>query len=570
MQVKPFKKYFNLSSPYKTNVKEYWSDQAMLHRMYDYQTRASYEFCHHADDLGYKVYFFTLTFNNENLPHFYYECELPDRVTNTYKLRTFCLPYFNADIINAFFADLRKHLWRKYGIKDIPFFCAGDYGKKKRRPHYHCLIALPGILTPQEVLDLIKKYWSRQVYDELTGKRVFENGEFKRESYGFVLPSRPEGWTDRTGHVHLPLEIESARIPYATKYAAKYALKSVSTGKQTPEEKFLTQCINESSDSVAMAEWKRGQARVKTSLNFGKAIDDIILKSSDPLSDLYYGFKDLRVNSEKLVQVPLNNVRRLLHRNVLMKKEIVNIPESGYAASATIFLDFTPIGRTKTYYRYKSEYTPLGVRFRQYSIPLNALALRDHFLDTLTKISRDHQFKSERKSTCFDSLLEKADDFASFKMCNALAYYKLCYQNCVDYSYYSDRDLLPAGDWFIPESTTDLDVLIAKALKFKTQFDSLSATDFKECSIDPCNSYYGKSRIINSFPAFSWFDAILALIDDYDKVKDVHYSNVVRQIVDQSEAHQDLTEELDSDTMTHLLDSAVLTADELLLKINDL
>lgn len=73
----------------------------------------------HEKQLHEKSCFLTLTYNDENLPK--------DKG-------------LHVDHVQKFLKDYRHELDRKQGGKKIRFFCAGEYGSKSFRPHYHLII----------------------------------------------------------------------------------------------------------------------------------------------------------------------------------------------------------------------------------------------------------------------------------------------------------------------------------------------------------------------------------------------------------------------------------------------
>lgn len=76
--------------------------------------------------------FVTLTFNNKMLFH----------RTNPYSL--------DKSAFSGFIKRLRKRISDKYGITGVRFFCCGEYGSLKGRPHYHMLIF--GFNFPDKVI----------------------------------------------------------------------------------------------------------------------------------------------------------------------------------------------------------------------------------------------------------------------------------------------------------------------------------------------------------------------------------------------------------------------------------
>lgn len=105
---------------------------------------------------GWRVGFFTLTYNDENLPHFpvdAFECGFDDSVM--------C---FSRSDVRLFIDDIRKALWREYGVtKDerLRYIVCSEYGEHTNRPHYHGIFIYPPKVSDEQMHALIKRYWKK-------------------------------------------------------------------------------------------------------------------------------------------------------------------------------------------------------------------------------------------------------------------------------------------------------------------------------------------------------------------------------------------------------------------------
>lgn len=116
-------------------------------------------------------YFLTLTYNDDNLPH-------SDLGFATLK----------PDHVSAFMKRLRRHYEYNYGIQNIRFFAAGEYGTTTYRPHYHLVVfGLP--------LDDLKYYkvnfrgdafFTSPTLERLWGKGFVVVGEMCYDSAAYV------------------------------------------------------------------------------------------------------------------------------------------------------------------------------------------------------------------------------------------------------------------------------------------------------------------------------------------------------------------------------------------------
>lgn len=260
---------------------------ASLKNAWSWRLRAEFE------DLkrrGWRVGFFTLTYNDENLPHFTssaFAVPTDDKVA--------C---FSRIHVRKFIDNIRKHLWREYDIttrrdKDagIRYMVCSEYGPSTQRPHYHGVIAWPskwrferrsarygqiGELTGQKMHELIKRYWP----------------------YGFVGPK------DFRGAPELGIsafEVQGSAAGCAI-YAAKYCCKDFSFSEHLSRYQFAK-------DSPAYRVGKQFHLQ-------SRSLGLVALKrlSNDEKLDLYLNGKSF-VGSDKLLPIPLYIRNKLLFDN---------------------------------------------------------------------------------------------------------------------------------------------------------------------------------------------------------------------------------------------------------------
>ena len=163
----------------------------------------------HYTKKGWKIGFFTLTYNPSSLPSL-----PPHLITNPDE----SIPCFNRLHARNFIDTLRKWLWKHYNITNIRYLIASEYGEHTRRPHYHGIICWPADsyqytnskgktiktipLDPQCMHSKIQELWS-------------ENG--------FIFPEKYDG----TGYYDKsPFEVQSPPAGVAN-YASKYCVKDL-------------------------------------------------------------------------------------------------------------------------------------------------------------------------------------------------------------------------------------------------------------------------------------------------------------------------------------------------------
>lgn len=157
---------------------------------------------------GMKIAFFTLTYNDENIPR------IPSEFSTSE------CPCFCRDHVKNFVLALRKWLHRNYGIAGISYLIASDIGTNTYRPHYHGLIAYP-VNVPKRST----RYVDKSAPDLFDGLALHDKIK-QLWTYGFVFPRHFLGGVDRSGYNHKTFEIQ-CDAGKASFYAAKYCAKSL-------------------------------------------------------------------------------------------------------------------------------------------------------------------------------------------------------------------------------------------------------------------------------------------------------------------------------------------------------
>lgn len=269
---------------------------------------------------GWKNYFFTLTYNDDNLP----------KVSFCFKGYHYndCPVFRRSDIIR-FFKNIREYVLRTYGIKAISWICCPEYGSHTQRPHYHCYLSLP--LDPDVVHMLLVRFWRNS-----KGRVTDDNGEdiehfwnFRRlgknNDLGFVYPKDPNGGVDSKGYYHKPLLISSDGIQASSHYVAKYCTKDLCFYGLPYVKAFLQYC--KSADLKELKKLKNEHIfSVLTSNHFGESINDHVKSLKDLVNGVSTSFR-----LGKLTQIPQYNKRKLLNiTRTVASDPSIKIVDVGY------------------------------------------------------------------------------------------------------------------------------------------------------------------------------------------------------------------------------------------------
>lgn len=167
----------------------------------------------HAQQYNFKLFFFTLTYNDNCIPHFTESCF----IENCYIPN---VPCFNRQDVSKFMENMRHWLSRTYNVSRFPWFIGADIGKNTRRPHYHGIFALPSCVDDEILHNAIKTYWT----------------------LGFVFPRHYLGGTDSHGYNHKPFRMVTDPVKAAF-YASKYCCKSLAYLDITRDCRFNTKSL---------------------------------------------------------------------------------------------------------------------------------------------------------------------------------------------------------------------------------------------------------------------------------------------------------------------------------------
>lgn len=188
------------------------------------------------DENGYYNCFFTLTYNEDHLPHLHFvreECEENE------DLEVF-VPSFSKKHVQTFVTSLKKYISRHYHTnKRINYFVASEYGGKKGRPHYHVFIGFPCECDPEDIYNKVKDLWQGH----------YLPNSVITDKYGYVYPPEFDGgYVD--GEKQFPFLVEN--VYCCSKYVSKYITKDYSYFENN---KLVQQCLSDirflkNSDSI--------------------------------------------------------------------------------------------------------------------------------------------------------------------------------------------------------------------------------------------------------------------------------------------------------------------------------
>lgn len=157
-------------------------------------------------DRGWKIGFFTLTYNPASLP------SIPSHlVTNPNDI----IACFDRVHVRSFIDNLRKWLWKHYKITNVRYLIASEYGEHTKRPHYHGLICWPA--EPYKFTDSRGKekislpLSPEQLHAQIT----------KTWTYGFTFPKNFDGSGSSDVSAFEVLDSVEGVANYASKYCVK-------------------------------------------------------------------------------------------------------------------------------------------------------------------------------------------------------------------------------------------------------------------------------------------------------------------------------------------------------------
>ena len=159
---------------------------------------------------GWKIGFFTLTYNDEHLPH------IPDVLING-EYRE--VPCFNKRHIKDFVARMRKWLQKKYNCvksrKPRVMICS-EFGELRHRPHYHGIVCFPPDVDAVAFHRELKRIWYSPSAPDIRGMD---------DGLGYFGPFNFDGDVDEDGKIGKPFICDSVKA--SAMYACKYVCKDI-------------------------------------------------------------------------------------------------------------------------------------------------------------------------------------------------------------------------------------------------------------------------------------------------------------------------------------------------------
>ena len=299
--------YFNPSQSRLLSIRDSYSFESQLRKMYQLQTRAFVHFDSYVKK-GYNVYFFTLTYDNDSLAWFTYK--------DSYSGNSYSCRCVDRNVVIKFFRDIRKYCDRYFNVHDIPYLFADERGGKRQRPHHHLLIAFPSSIDLNDVYRIVSYNWSYDLRDDLGSIVRDSEGHPQRRRYGWILPSQPSG-----DNYHRGILVNPSNCSYACRYASKYVLKNLEDNKDMSVN-FVRSSILSNKDYESYRLFKRSMCKIKTSLGFGSDIERVCLESDSPYDSVLYGVNIPSISTDCKVVPSDYSVRRLTRRLVLDRVEL--------------------------------------------------------------------------------------------------------------------------------------------------------------------------------------------------------------------------------------------------------
>lgn len=373
-------------------------------------------------DMGYNVYFFTLTFKDKFLPRF--------------KFKHMTCPCFNREYIRRFVRGVQMDLLKKYNITDYDYIICCEFGKSATfRPHLHGSFMIPNTISSQDVHDLIKKHWAL-----LTGKYT-RTGLPIRESLGWILPATYFGGMDSKGHYHKPLLVEPKNLDSTAIYVSKYCTKQLDyyNNKDVVKVKKLV-------DKYGTYEEKRNFSRscpfIKVSEHFGECIKDwlfgknlpksgVIQVSSNPFENLLKGFWT-PLCRKSMTKIPYYVVRKLMYDKVEEQVERYHLYEDqewytyDIFNADDVFKGLRPIvSANKLKYTYITQYSDFWLEYSKYELK-HRLNEKKYDIDYYLSMLYEKHFVEFRNTLGIDEELLRKYSSLSPEM---LALYAVVYRD---------------------------------------------------------------------------------------------------------------------------------------------
>jgi len=160
-------------------------------------------------DKGWKIGFFTLTYNSASLP------SIPSHLLID---PSESVPCFDRVHVRTFIDNLRKWLWKHYKITNVRYLIASEYGEHTRRPHYHGLICWPA-----EPYDFIDSKGKKRTSLPLSPEQLHAQITKTWSENGFIFPEKFDG---SGKYDKSPFEVQDPPAGVAN-YASKYCVKDL-------------------------------------------------------------------------------------------------------------------------------------------------------------------------------------------------------------------------------------------------------------------------------------------------------------------------------------------------------
>lgn len=159
---------WDIYTPKFLRVARPYTEEYARQKRNDWFFRCYYEYLD-CKDRGGISFWFTLTFNNEHLPHLkineYIDCvpfltdtphssayiDIPDSET---------IPCFNSELVALFVKEMKIFLKRKgYDSRELKFLICSEYGEKFHRPHLHGCGFSKVKIELDDLIDCLRRAW---------------------------------------------------------------------------------------------------------------------------------------------------------------------------------------------------------------------------------------------------------------------------------------------------------------------------------------------------------------------------------------------------------------------------
>lgn len=336
-------------------------------RRREYEFRTFVEMVHNAEK-GWINCFGTLTYKPECLPTSTVYPHYGEPLT---------IECFSRSDISKLFNKLRKHLYKKFGVKGIKYIVVTEYGDSTQRPHYHFQISVPPCVSAEYLHKWIQENWK----------------------LGFIMPRVYTGGYDKKGYYHNPFETPVTAIYKVAGYISKYCCKDMSFYCKEDVKRYVTFCksymkrkdIDEKTYNYIRHNLLYDRLTfVHTSRHFGEHICDMVHSIDDLFSGIQLPFKK--------VKLPIPNYNR---RKLLFKTRSVAVDPSIKVNS------FDNFGNVVTKYKVKYDLTAFGARYFSEYVRKSIQSVDDFFVNFIKNNYRSDEFIKYADNFGFDAYLRK-------------------------------------------------------------------------------------------------------------------------------------------------------------------